>query len=271
MQKLCIVWLSLVLSVAMGGCATSQVAQKAPGDSIQVKIEPQVKATYEKLVFSISYYASAKVLKPSTLTTVTLTFNEGTENEFSTNLAVNKIIPSQDTLKGLLNVERLITPISFELLENDGVRRFTVNAVFSLETNGQTTTYSTAGYGEYLQPVRPRITATASAARFEGKSYELTITINLENPNPFPLQMGSLDYKLVLGDAELQTGKLYENLKVSPGSIEKFDLNESISAASHAELLRTLSGQNSVPYLVQAIINIGSSSYPADINGTQLQ
>ena len=106
------------------------------------------------------------------------------------------------------------------------------------------------------------------AARYSDKESQATFYLGVFNPNPFPLQLKGLSYKVVIADKEMETGVRGAGEKVAASSTGVFELPLNVNEATYGPNVAALIKSRKLPWVVNGELKGELFNLPYELKGT---
>ena len=138
--------------------------------------------------------------------------------------------------------------------------RFGMTATFSIAGESGSQDYEAEWYGDIFPPQKPTITVEPQAARYGSTTskFELTFTIVVNNPNPFPIPTDGLDYIIEIADIKALEGTVAQNQKLAPSAEREFEVTKIVGEGGDKNLAQALAGRALFPYRFEGTLRAGS-------------
>ena len=155
--------------------------------------------------------------------------------------------------------------------ENTGgtpvVLKYRMKATYVIESSAGSEEMELSWVGELLAPRQPGVTAMAGAGRYSSGTLELSVNIDLTNPNSFPMNIEDFSYQLFLDDNELEGGNLLQNRKIAGGATMQFDVGRNLKTATHKKILDQMRGRPKIPFRLDAALIIQGETLTIPVYG----
>lgn len=147
------------------------------------------------------------------------------------------------------------------------VLRYRMQATFVIESAAGSEEMNLSWVGELLAPRQPGVTAMASAGRYSTGTWELTVNIDLTNPNSFGMKIEDFSYQLFLDETELEGGQLITNQTIGAGATMQFDVGRILKRATHKAVLDQIHGRPKVPFRLNADVTVHGEKITIPVYG----
>lgn len=169
-------------------------------------------------------------------------------------------------VSGKLSVKIPLVPA-----ENNGgtpvVLRYHLKATFVVESMAGAEEMELSWHGELLAPRQPSVTAMAGAARFDTGTWEITVNIDLTNPNSFPMAVDNFSYRLFLDDVDLGDGNLLTERSLDTGATMQFDVARILQKKTHRAVLSQIGGRSKIPFRLDTQLTIAGKELSLPVHG----
>ena len=147
------------------------------------------------------------------------------------------------------------------------VLRYRMQATFVIDSAAGSEEMNLSWVGELLAPRQPSVTAMAGAGRYSSGTWELTVNIDLTNPNSFGMNIEDFSYQLFLDETELEGGQLLTNREIGAGATMQFDVGRILKRATHKAILDQIQGRPKVPFQLKASVTIQGEKLTIPVYG----
>ena len=175
-------------------------------------------------------------------------------------------IAAGGTTTGKLEVTAPLAP-----QENSGgtptVVKYRMKANYVIESAAGSEEMSLSWVGEFLAPRQPGVSAMAGAGRYSSGTWELSVNIDLTNPNSFAMNIEDFSYQLFLDDNELEGGNLLTDRKIAGGATMQFDVGRNLKKATHKDILDQMRGRPKIPFRLDALLTIQGEKLTIPVYG----
>jgi hypothetical protein len=92
-----------------------------------------------------------------------------------------------------------------------------------------------------------------------GATLALTLTVRLQNPNPFPIEIRGLDYRLFFTRNAEPWAREQASLTLTPGSAQEISLEFPVNLEAHpdlAHLMTTLDDSTTLPFQFEGLVRV---------------
>ena len=170
--------------------------------------------------------------------------------------------------QGAITASIALTPDESTPGATPRVLRFHLRATFKVRTVTGLEEYESAWHGELLAPKKLEVAAFAGAARYGGSSYEMTVNVDLTNPNSFPMRVGEFSYLLFVDEVSLGGGNLFSDREIAPGATMQFDVGRVLDKTKYGAVLTQLRGRQKIPFRIDTNVLIAAQLYTRPVFGT---
>ena len=105
------------------------------------------------------------------------------------------------------------------------------------------------------------------AARYGPEELTLTVGLGVENPNPFPVRLSALGWKLSVNGKALEEGNALQHDSVAAASTGVYEVEASLTQETYGADVRPLTQRASVPYTLQGTLEGEGLRVPYSLGG----
>ena len=105
------------------------------------------------------------------------------------------------------------------------------------------------------------------AARYGPEEVTLTVGLGVENPNPFPVRLSALGWKLSVNGKALAEGNAVQRDSVAAASTGVYDVEASLTPETYGADVRPLTQRASLPYVLQGTLEGDGLRVPYSLSG----
>lgn len=258
------------IALALTGCAASTPEGPAPAIEVEVdRLFPTIEGMDE-----VSVKAKIVLTNPretaAVLTAIEYTVTPDPESNLapqSGRLDVEQPLPPQQALSTEV-VQTIPLPLGEEgyldLIELNtapvtltGVARFADGTTTEFEKNGS-----------IAFPNIPEIIVYESqAAKYGEEGLDVTFYLRLTNENPFGTVVDTATYEVLLDGTKVREGTAGIGIRLPQGSVQEYEVNTSIDAASFGADYTRYLDMDSFPYVVRGQVVIAGMKVPYEHRG----
>ncbi|MBI5509814.1 MAG: LEA type 2 family protein [Deltaproteobacteria bacterium] len=150
--------------------------------------------------------------------------------------------------------------------------RFNLSATFTLATESGPQDYEAEWFGDIFPPQKPEISVVPQAARYgsSASKVELTFTLVITNPNPFPLPVEGLDYVIEVADIKAFEGTVAQGERIAAGAERELEVSKVVGEGTSKEdksLALALQSRAAFPYRFEGNLRAGSFALKKTLEG----
>ena len=256
---------SLPILSLLVACATTKPSGPTPEVELYGDETPTQNVSLTKLATSYGWELQNPTQAGATVRSIRWNFKMGDHVQDGELTDVATTVAGGKTT-GKLEVTAPLTP-----QENTGgtpiVLKYRMKATYVIESSAGSEEMELSWVGELLAPRQPGVTAMAGAGRYSSGSWELSVNIDLTNPNSFPMNIEDFSYQLFLDEHELEGGNLITDRKIAGGATMQFDVGRNLKKSTHKEVLDQMRGRPKIPFRLDAALTIQGEKLTIPVYG----
>ncbi|MBT6179836.1 MAG: hypothetical protein HOI23_21525 [Deltaproteobacteria bacterium] len=256
---------NLPLFLALAACATTKPTGPVPEVELYGDEKPTQQVTLTELATSYGWELQNPTAVGASVSAIRWKFKMG-EHIQEGEITDAGTTAAGGTATGKLEVSAPMTPEP-STGGTPTVLRYRMQATFVIESAAGSEEMNLNWVGELLAPRQPGVTAMAGAGRYSSGTWELTVNIDLTNPNSFEMNIEDFSYQLFLDETELEGGQLVTNRKIGSGATMQFDVGRILKRATHKAVLDQIQGRPKVPFRLNAALTVQGEKLSIPVYG----
>lgn len=251
--------------LVLAACATTKPSGPVPEVELYGDEKPTQQVSLSQLDTSYGWELQNPTAAGATVRAIRWKFKMGEH------IQEGEINDAGSTVAGGTATGKLEVAAPMAAAESNGgtptVLRYRMQATFVIESAAGSEEMNLNWVGELLAPRQPGVTAMAGAGRYSSGTWELTVNIDLTNPNSFGMKIEDFSYQLFLDEAELEGGQLVTNKTIGAGATMQFDVGRILKRATHKAILDQIQGRPKVPFRLNADLTIEGEKITIPVYG----
>jgi len=265
-MKRLLVALSLLLGSA---CATTPEAPPAPPPEL---VSQDLHVQQDLTSFQLTFKGEGKAEQPATVARATWEM-----------VVDGEVVKSGETPLNVALAGGEAVPLSFEVKEKyvdnaEQLRAYdqaggsvlaALRGQLHVEQGGQTHAIEFARSREVRRPRLPSVRMQElDAARYSSEEANIIFRLGIVNPNPFPLHVQELTYKIEVAGKQIGDGVRASGESVDPSSTGMFEVQIPVSKATYGDDIKKLIATANLPWVVSGELKGDLYAVPYSLNGS---